>query len=82
MSQFTDLDNAIVATVAAGVTTFAAINERVKNLAAPFGKGAHDTFRVTDRRLQALRKRGRLEFTSKEWRVATFNPFDSRKDAP
>jgi hypothetical protein len=67
MKDFTELDNAILAYVDEAGHRFASINSAVEKLAAPLGKGDHDTYRVVDRRLQSLRKRGLIRFGTTKW---------------
>ena len=69
--KFTTLDDAILAAIKAGRTTFVSIvgnvEELAKHLAAPdrWGKISHD--RPIDRRLQALRKQGKIAYKAKQW---------------
>lgn len=70
MSKYVDLDSAILTAIAGGIPTFHRITARVAHIAKPFGKGDHDTFRVVDRRLQALRKSGLIVFEKKGWLMA------------
>ena len=67
---YDQLDNAILTAIAGGTRSFYLINAAVEHLAKPHGHGMHDTFRVVDRRLQALRKRGLIEFRKKEWHMS------------
>lgn len=65
MKDFSALDNAILTRIAESRCTFASINAAVEHLAKQ-----HDdkqTFRVVDRRLQALRKRGLIYFGNTKW---------------
>jgi len=64
MSQYDDLDAAILARIDAGHTQFINIHEGAvlaesRRLADQTGRAA---FRVVDGRLQSLRKRGLIEF--------------------
>lgn len=74
MSAYHDLDEAIVKTIAGGTKTFGPILVRVSAIAhrlSPLG----DSFRLVDRRLQALRKAGRIAFNRKTgWRVEESKP--------
>lgn len=71
---YDDVDGAILAAVQSGKTTFSQILPAVKAKAtpvAPKSRWAGDgEWRVVDRRLQALRKDGRLSYTrGAGWRV-------------
>lgn len=69
--KFTTLDDAILAAIKAGRTTFVSIvgnvEDLAKHLATPdrWGKISHD--RLVDRRLQALRKQGKIAYKAKQW---------------
>lgn len=68
MSKYENLDRAIMNKMGGHPQTFGAINvreecERIAN-AEP---GKVDAFRVLDRRLQALRKAGKIKSTTKGW---------------
>ncbi len=69
MSKFAAIDAAILAAIKAGITGFHAINRVVVNealaLATPDRHGDKNEWRVTDRRLQALRKRGAIRHSGK-----------------
>lgn len=71
---YDDLDGAILATVQSGKTTFSQILPAVKAKATPVAPksrwGDDGAWRLVDRRLQALRKDGKLSYTrGAGWRV-------------
>lgn len=70
--DFTTLDCAILTRIAESACTFTSINANVEHLAKPFTKPPlHlDVFRVVDRRLQSLRKRGLIYFGKTKWFMA------------
>jgi hypothetical protein len=66
MGTYDELDKAILAAIEGGAKHFYLINASVEGLARPHSiKG--DSFRVVERRLQALRKSGLIAFEKKEW---------------
>jgi hypothetical protein len=71
VKDFTTLDCAIMTRIAEGACTFASINAAVEHLAEPHAGEPANTFRVVDRRLQALRKRGLIYFGKTKWFMAT-----------
>jgi hypothetical protein len=68
MSKYEELDAAILAAIKRGKTKFYIISALVEPLALPHSKGPHDAFRAVDRRLQALRKAGQIEYRNGTWR--------------
>lgn len=64
--KYLKLDEAILAAVKDGQTTYMMICGRVKGLANEISPS--DTFRLIDRRLQRLRKDGWIKLERKEWR--------------
>ncbi|WP_338510162.1 hypothetical protein [Erwinia aphidicola] len=72
MADYTKMDQLIIEKVKDGANTFSKIDgggvyEEAKRISMETGG---DSFRVIDRRLQALRKRGVIEYTTKEkWRM-------------
>ena len=66
--KYDDLDMAILKAINGGIKTFTAIAYRVEGLAKPHARLMTETFRVVDRRLQALRKKGSIVFEKKEWK--------------
>lgn len=70
-AKFATLDEAILAAIKEGRTTFVSIVGNVEAMAKPlatpdrWGRSNHD--RVVDRRLQALRKQGRIAYKAKQW---------------
>jgi hypothetical protein len=76
MKDFTELDSAILTRIAESACTFTSINVCVAHLAEQ-----HDekkAFRVVDRRLQALRKRGLIEFGTRKWTLVALDRSDER----
>lgn len=72
MNDFAQLDNEIVAAIKRGVGKFYLIEAAVApTLDALFGSRKTDAFRTVDRRLQALRKRGAIEYRKGSWSVRT-----------
>lgn len=66
MNKYDELDAAILKAIEAGRRQFYYINTAVEDLAKPHSLRG-DSSRVVDRRLQALRKRGRIAYAQKEW---------------
>lgn len=71
MSRYAELDAAILSAIQGGRKDFTSIawNDAVDALAKPHARQMTQVFRVVDRRLQALRKRGAIEFRVKEWHI-------------
>lgn len=79
MINWKDLDDAILQAIGPGcIRTFTAIAHRVEEQAKPHAERItkhKDTrhpvqpWRIVDRRLQALRRRGVVAFSGKEWTV-------------
>lgn len=73
MADYTKMDQLIIEKIKDGANTFSKIDggsvyDEAKSIAMATGG---DSFRVIDRRLQALRKRGVIEYTTKEkWRMS------------
>lgn len=73
MIDYTKMDQLIIEKIKDGANTFSKIDggsvyDEAKSIEMATGG---DSFRVIDRRLQALRKRGVIEYTTKEkWRVS------------
>lgn len=65
MTGYDELDKAILASIERGNRQFYLIHASVEKLTEPHALKHH--FRVTDRRLQALRKRGLIEYGHGEW---------------
>lgn len=85
MSKYDELDAAIIARVAGGFSRFYEIWPAVKNLAYPHRtvpNGGSD--RVVDRRLQALRKQGKLMCHGVKWRIDDRNapPASTKEPKP
>lgn len=66
--SYDQLDNAILTAISGGKDAFYIINAAVDHLAKPHSLNG-DAFRVVDRRLQALRKRGLIQHWRGKWRM-------------
>lgn len=81
MIDYSELDAAIIHTIANWAGDFARINQRVKDIAEPLATpdrwGRRNTERLVDRRLQALRKAGRIRYGGRDWHV-----IDTQQSAP
>jgi hypothetical protein len=64
--KYDELDAAILQAIKSGRQQFFIIDETVRELAIPHSL-LDSSFRVVDRRLQSLRKRGLVKFLRKEW---------------
>ena len=69
--KYATLDDAILTAIQSGKRDFTSIayNDAIEALAKPHARRMTEVFRVVDRRLQALRKRGLIEFREKEWHM-------------
>lgn len=73
MSKYAELDEAILGAIKNGCEDFHAIqtSPRVSPLSWALAKpdrwGSTDPWRVIDRRLQALRKAGRIVYANRKW---------------
>ena len=73
MNDYTELDAAIVAQIKAGRGSFTAMSAALCDAAAPFIQNPRTqiptpVWRVVDRRLQALRKRGAITYSRADLR--------------
>ncbi len=67
MSKYQELDDLIVLCIKQGVNTFGALWQgRAGDKAYALGE---DKYRAVDRRLQALRKAGRISWMGNRWSV-------------
>ena len=73
--DYTELDTAIVAQIKAGSGSFTAMSAALADAAKPFVQDPHNpracpapTWRVVDRRLQALRTRGVIKYSRADLR--------------
>lgn len=66
--SYETLDNAIMTAICGGATKFYLINAKVEHLAKPHTLSG-DGFRVVDRRLQNLSKRGLIQYWRGHWRM-------------
>jgi hypothetical protein len=75
VSRFKGIDDAIVAEIGKGCTQFAQLlnNQELEALAIQLSEGRHShAWRVLDRRLQAIRKAGRIAYDRTDgWSVLT-----------
>ena len=75
MSRYADLGGAIVSLISSGVNEFSAIHLNpsvraiTKEICLEDGFRT-DEFRYVDRRLQALRKQGKIAFNKNKWELA------------
>jgi len=67
--KYHDLDAAILKAIKDGKRQFYVINAAVEELAKPHTLRG-DSFRIVNRRLQALRKRRLITYWMKDWRIA------------
>ncbi|WP_262140696.1 hypothetical protein [Serratia ficaria] len=72
MSKYENLDAAILRRIDAEPTKFVelysgCVRGYCTSIAGAEGKDSDDAFRVLDRRLQALRKKGKIRSTSRGW---------------
>lgn len=79
MNDYTELDAAITQEIKAGRASFTALSTKLKDLATPFAgdqKKFHPTppWRVIDRRLQALRKKGVITYSRADGRWHLVQP--------
>lgn len=80
MIKYENLDAAIMNKMGGHPQMFGAINvrdvrEECERIASTEpGPGKTEAFRILDRRLQALRKSGKIKFTTKGWVRATASP--------
>lgn len=72
MTDYTEFDAELLSLLAGGLCSFAALAERLSAKAAVFCTEPRQVpFRVVDRRLQALRKKGLVSHNTKTgWNVA------------
>lgn len=69
--DYTDFDKELLAGIACGCDTMAMLDGRMRALAEPFARTSNNpTYRIVDRRLQALRKAGKIRFNNKTWELA------------
>lgn len=74
-NKFAELDTLLVQRIARCPCTFTELQEpkmmaAAEQLALPDRFGVKTAWRVLDRRLQALRKQGRIEFVKGQWCIA------------
>lgn len=72
MKKYTEFDAALLLHISTGAKTLEALNPVLKELAKPHCIGSTPTFRIIDRRLQALRKTGLIVYNSKTgWSIVS-----------
>lgn len=70
MSKYTALDAKILQAIARGDDTFTSINGRCRDLSWELATGTDaEPFCIVDRRLQALRKAGKIVFSQGQWAI-------------
>ena len=73
MSKYAELDQEILRLIKNGCVEFWSIHRRVADMCKPLVTEPSENFRALDRRLQALRKAGRIEYSrsNKRWSICT-----------
>ena len=61
--DYSELDKAILCAIGNRVRKFSSITHSVYGLAVPYASEFSPAWRVVDRRLQALRKQGRIRYS-------------------
>ena len=70
MSKYTELDAKIIQSIARKKNTFIQISGAVRELSYALAEWTgQESFRIVDRRLQALRKAGKIVFSNKQWAI-------------
>jgi len=70
MSKYTELDAKIIQTIACGKCTFGLIHPSCLGLSFNLSRGTStEPWRIVDRRLQALRKAGKIVFSKGQWAI-------------
>ncbi|CAD5377390.1 hypothetical protein OF001_U20317 [Pseudomonas sp. OF001] len=69
MSKYAEFDAKLLGLISAGKQTFTELQVCTAVEAAPLAGGG-EPFRVVDRRLQALRKAGKIRYAKGKWEVA------------
>ncbi|ALS64917.1 hypothetical protein [Pandoraea apista] len=82
--SYAELDAAILKSVSGGYVTYSYLISKhgrlADSLAKPDHVGERNGWRLIDRRLQALRKRGEITFSRKEgWTIAASQAAEERK---
>lgn len=78
--DYTELDEAIIARVTEGCVSFSALSAAVSNCSEALAKNdPAPAWRIVDRRLQALRKAGRIRYQRKPegWMLGNVRLFAS-----
>ncbi len=73
MSKYADYDMRLFRLIKEGCNTFDALEKRLRERNKKLRPGADDHFRVTDQRLQALRRKGVIEYLryNKTWALTS-----------
>lgn len=66
--DYTEYDDKLLNLIAGGCNTFGSLVQRMDAYNKNIDPSA-DRFRITDRRLQALRRKGMVEYYHKQWCV-------------
>lgn len=70
-NKYAELDAAIVLAVQNGATTFSGLLTACsEHLCSEISRGPYTDNRMLDRRLQALRKAGRIKFAKGHWSIS------------
>jgi hypothetical protein len=70
MSKYAELDAKIMQTIARGKAAFALIHPACLSLSFDLSRGTStEPWRIVDRRLQALRKAGKIIFGNGQWAI-------------
>lgn len=68
MSKYAEFDAELLSRIEQGDATFSELAHLLSTKAKPFALGQL-TWRVVDRRLQVLRKAGKIRYVNSEWEV-------------
>lgn len=69
-ADYTEFDKALIEGIQNGNSTLTMLdNTKIRDLARPFCSNLTPPWCIIDRRLQAMRKKGLIQFTSKMWVV-------------
>lgn len=81
MSKYAELDQEILRLIKNGCADFWSLHRRVADMCKPFSKDPSENFRVLDRRLQSLRKAGKIEYwrSRGQWSICTSISISAKK---
>lgn len=69
-NKYEEFDALLLSEIRSGSDTFSAMQTaKVREAAERFSARPHEEYRVIDRRLQALRKAGKIVYAGGRWRV-------------